>query len=85
MINLRVRTNSTKRKNSIALVSIFLVSIFMPGRPDGSRNHSYSVFDFYGHAEGIPCTKDILWLFLLQEPSNFHLYFFTTREKSFFS
>ena len=23
-----------------------MVSIFMPGRPDGSRNHSYSVFEF---------------------------------------
>ena len=22
-----------------------IVSIFMPGRPDGSRNHSYSVFE----------------------------------------
>ena len=28
---------------SLSIVSIFN---FMPGRPDGSRNHSYSVFEF---------------------------------------
>ena len=37
------------------------------------RTSRYCSFDFRGHAEGSPCSKDSLWLFLLQGSSDFSL------------
>ena len=40
-------------------------------------------YDFCGHTEGSPCSRDSLWLSLLHGSSNFSLVLSTTSEKSF--
>ena len=40
-------------------------------------------YDFRGHTEGNPCTRDSLWLSLLHESSDFLLVLGATSEKSF--
>ena len=37
------------------------------------RTSRYCSFDFRGHAEGSPCSRDSLWLSLLQRSSDFSL------------
>ena len=59
------------------------VEVVMISQESTTKDVKLVGYNFRGHTEGSPCSRDSLWLSLLYGSSNFSLVFSTTSEKSF--